>query len=341
LSAIPGAEEDRRVTSYDVARQAGVAQSTVSRCLAGDASISEATRARVRAAAEKLGYTPNALARGLIRQRSDLIGVAIARYTLRSNPDVLHAIGEMLAASGKRVMLLTVSEDRPASSELDAILEYPLDGLIACVLLRDEDLAAIRRRRLPVVFYNRDPAPEDIDCVTADHAQAAARLAAILHRAGHRRFLCVGGPADAFVSAQRTSGFLAGLRSRGADAPVLPTDFTYNQGRTAFLRHVEENGSPDAVFCANDQIAMGVIDASRFDLGLRVPEQLSVIGFDDVPEVARPAYALTTFFQDSSNMAREAVRLLLQRLQTPLAAPARSVFPAVLVRRGSARLETE
>ena len=330
----------KRVTSYDVARAAGVSQSTVSRCLAEDGSISVETRARVRAVADRLGYTPNALARSLIRQRSDLIGVAVARYTLRSNPDVIHGIGERLAQAGKRILLLPVSQDRPASDELRPVLEFPLDGLISCVLVGDADLAALRRRRLPVVFYNRDPGVEQADCVTVDHAQSGARIARLLHRAGHRRFLCVGGPHNAFVSVQRSAGFVAALTALGLGAPaVLETDFTYEQGRAAFLRHADEAPAPDAVFAANDQIAMGVLDACRFDLGWRVPDDVSVVGFDDVPEAARPTYSLTTVFQDSARMAREAVAILLARLAAPDGQKVRTVVPAVLVRRGSARLD--
>ena len=259
-------------------------------------------------AAEQLGYTPNALARSLITQRSDLVGVIIARYTLRSNPDVIHAIGESLSAAGKRVMLVTVESDYPAFADLRGVLEYPLEGLISCVLVADADLAELRRRRVPAVFYNRDPGPDAADCVVADHFDAAANLARILHAAGHRRFLCVGGPRSAFVSRQRVDGFVSGLRAlRVKGTPVLETDYSYEQGRAAFLRHLADAPRPQAVFCANDQIAMGVLDACRHDLGLGVPADISVVGFDDVAEAGRPSYELTTFFQDPIRMAREAV----------------------------------
>jgi DNA-binding LacI/PurR family transcriptional regulator len=330
----------RRATSYDVARRAGVAQSTVSRCFQDDSSISPATRQRVLDAAAGLGYTPNALARSLIRQRSDIVAVIIARYTLRANPDVIHAIGETLSAAGKRVMLVTVESDFPPFDDLRGVLEYPLDGLISCVLVARDDLDELRRRRVPIVFYNRDPEPVAADCVTTDHFEAASGLATMLYRAGHRRFLCIGGPRNAFVSRQRTQGFvtrLCALKVRGT--PLLETDYTYDQGRAAFLGHIGNAARPDAVFCANDQIAMGVIDACRYALGLRIPEDLSVVGFDDVAEAARPSYDLTTFFQDPIRMARQAVELLLFRLSDRDAPPVRSVLAANLVRRGSARLE--
>ena len=329
----------RRATSYDVARRAGVAQSTVSRCFQEGSGISPETRRRVLKAAEQLGYTPNALARSLITQRSDLVGVIIARYTLRANPDVIHAIGESLSAAGKRVMLVTVESDYPSFDDLRGVLDYPLEGLISCVLITDADLAELRRRRVPAVFYNRDLGPATADCVTADHSGATANLASTLHTAGHRRFLCVGGPRDAFVSHQRVQGFVSGLRAlRVKGTPILETDYSYEQGRAAFLRHLAASPRPDAVFCANDQIAMGVLDACRHDLRLQVPRDISIIGFDDVAEAGRPSYELTTFFQDPIRMARQAIELLLRRLAEPGGAPIRSVVPASFVRRGSARL---
>ena len=192
---------------------------------------------------------------------------------------------------------------------------------------------------MPIVFYNRDPGPAEADCVTANHFDAAAHLAKLLHAAGHRRFLCIGGPRSAFVSRQRTQGFIGGLRAlRVRGTPMLETDYSYEQGRAAFLRHLAGAQRPDAVFCANDQIAMGVIDACRHDLGLRVPADISVVGFDDVAEAGRPGYELTTFFQDPIRMARQAVELLLLRLADPDAPPVRSILSAQFVRRGSARL---
>ncbi len=154
ISAPPSA---RRATSYDVAQVAGVAQSTVSRCFREDGGISPATRERVLKTAKRLGYTPNALARSLITRRSNMVGVVITRYTLRGNPDVIYAIGESLAAAAKQLLLITVESDRPSSAALRGALEYPLDGLISCVLIADDDLDELLARRVPTVFFNRTP----------------------------------------------------------------------------------------------------------------------------------------------------------------------------------------
>ncbi len=323
-----------RATSYDVARLAEVAQSTVSRCFRGDSTISAATRQRVLGAAERLGYVPNTLARGLITRQSNMVGVVLTRATLRLNPDVVYAMGEALTQAGKQLLLITVESDPPPATALRGAFEYPLDGLICCVLLAPGTMADLMRCQVPLVFYNRSPVHFAVDSVAADQAQAAAKLADCLHDAGHRRFLCVGGPPDAPVSQQRLKGFL----SRVPNAAVHHTDYSYDGGRAALLAHFQPAAKLDAVFCANDQIAMGVMDAARYDLGLDIPRRLSVAGFDDAAEAARPPYHLTTIRQPSEAMAHEAIRLLFQRIARPGDPPVRSVLASVLVSRSSARL---
>lgn len=332
-------EPGRRSTSYDVALAAGVSQPTVSRCFRPDSGISPATRTRVLEAAERLGYMPNALARSLITQRSNLVAVIATRYTLRGNPDVAYALGESLRAAGKQLLLVTVEGDLPSRDVLLRTLEYPLDGLISCALLTDTQLAELRGRHIPVVLFNRQSDAAPVDHVTTDHRRACEKLARQLAAAGHRRFVCLSGPAEAWVSRQRVDGFRRGLHACGiAPEAVLETDFSYERGRDALRAYAPTAERPDAVLCANDQLAMGAMDACRFDLGWQIPEEVSVVGFDDVSEADRPSYGLTTLHQRSVEMAQEAVRLLLQRLERPSSKPVHTMIKSVLVQRRSARL---
>ena len=307
----------RRATSYDVARAAGVAQSTVSRCFHPGSTISPATRALVTRIADQLGYVPNALARSLITQRSNMVGVVATRYTLRGNPDVLFALSQALEAAGKQILLITAEGDGATIGDLRGALEYPLDGLISCVLLADPALRDVQSRGVPLVLYNRHSRRIAVDGVIANHGAAAGEVAARLHAAGHRKFLCVAGPHDAHVSRLRARGFLGRLARLGVtDVPTVETDFSYAGGRNGFLRHVATGRQPGAVFCTNDQIAMGVMDACRFDLGLAVPQDVSVVG-----------------------MARQAVDILLRRLAEPGGDVINAVVGAVLVERRSAQLQ--
>ncbi len=337
----PAAAPARRATSYDVAREAGVAQSTVSRCFRADGTISAATRSLVLEAAERLGYVPNALARSLITRRSDLIGVVMTGYTLRGNPEVMYAIGDALRTAGKQILLVVTRGDEPDEAELRRLLEYPLEGLICCVTMRARDVVAAQGRGVAVVLLNRRLPRLSVDGVATDHAVAAGGVAAALHAAGHRRLLVVSGPDSAPVGRERVRGFLDRLRRLGAAPPaVVATDYSYEGGRDGLLAHVAAAGAlPEAVFCTSDQTAMGVMDACRFTLGARIPDDVSVVGFDDVADAARPGYRLTTVRQDAAAMARRTVQLLLRRLEEPHLPTTTEEVASCLVVRDSARLD--
>lgn len=336
----PAGTVRRRPTSYEVARVAGVAQSTVSRCFRDDSGIAPATRTRVLAIAEALGYAPNALARSLILRRSGTVAVVVTALTFTSNPLLVQALGRALEAASRQVFLVTVETDEPPLSALRALFEYPLDAVVSCAGLSGSVLDQFRQRGVPVILVNRRSPRSHVDQVTTDHARAARQMATLLVRAGHRDFVCVGGPTDAPVSSERLTSFTARLADLFVPAPtILVTPFSYDGGRDAFLAAMKGRRRPDAVYCVSDQLAFGVMDACRFELGWSVPDDLSVTGFDDVAEAKRPVYQLTTLHQDVAEMARTAVSLLLRREQD-FEAPGRRVrIPAQLMRRSSARLD--
>ena len=320
-AARPVAPHGRRATSYDVAVAAGVAQSTVSRSFLSGSEMSAATRARVHEAAQALGYVPNAIARSLITRRSHMVAVIVTEFTLQTNPAIVAGIGRALAGHGKQLLLMAV------------------DGEVLATMLDATAIRPFLQRGVPVVCFNR-PAPlPRVDRVATNHAAAAQDVADRLHAAGHRRFLCVGGPADSPVNAERAQGFVGRLAELGIPGvPVALAGSSYDGGRAAFLQHVQTHGAPDAVFCVNDPLAFGVLDACRFDLDLRAPTDISVIGFDDVAEAAHQGYDLTTVRQDIGALASAAVGMLLHRLDAANERAQRLLLPGVLVSRGSARL---
>ena len=327
----------RRATSYDVAVAAGVAQSTVSRCFRPDSEMSASTRARIQAVAAQLGYVPNALARSLITRRSNLVAVIVTDFTLRANPAIVGGIARALAETGKQLLLFAVDADRheAAHAAAQAAQTYPLDGLMVAAMLAEEQVRPFLQRGVPVVFFNRPVALAQVDRVATDHAAAARLVARRLHDAGHRRFVCLGGPAEWPVNRERAEGFLAEL---GGTVAVLHSGPDYASGRAMFLDHVRRAGAPDAVFCVTDPLAFGVLDACRFALGLSVPRDLSVVGFDDVAEAAHQGYDLTTVRQPIEQLATAAVDMLVGRLDAPGAKASRILLPGTLVERGSARL---
>ena len=335
----PATPRGRRVTSYDVAVAAGVAQSTVSRCFVPGSELSAATRARVQDVAARLGYVPNALARSLITRRSDMVALIVTAFTLRVNPAIVSGIGRALNAQGKQLLLMAVESDEAAQAAAQAALHYPLDGLVLATSLSDADVRPFLKRGVPVLSFNRPMMLPRVDLVATEQAGAAREIAGLLHAAGHRRFLCVGATPDMPVSRERAAGFLERLAELGvADAMQTLVDPSYEGGRQGFLTQVRAHGVPGAVFCVNDALAFGVLDACRFDLGLQAPGDVSVVGFDDLQAASHRSYDLTTVRQSIEAMADAAVALLLQRLSQPEAKAQRRLFQGVLVRRGSARL---
>lgn len=351
-----------RATSYDVAVAAGVSQPTVSRCFQVGSNISAKTRAHVLAVAERLGYTPNALARSLITRRSNAVGVVITRYSLLATPGLLHALGDALSQVHKRLILLAVDNDDAVDGALADVQGYPLDGLISCATLNETQVSHFRRQGVPVLFFNREPKIDGVDSVSTHHAEGAARLAQALLGAGYQKFLCIGGPQDAPVGVDRMKGFVGALaEARVKPLTVIHTDFTYQGGYDAVLAVANgiqpKSGSspamragaidlqsdmgfdrPDCIWCANDAMAQGAIDACRWELGWRIPEDVAVAGFDDVAEAARAGYRLSTVRQPIDAMADQAVQLLQERAANPGLKPRALRYEGALVERASARL---
>ena len=334
------ARHRKRATSYDVARLAGVSQSAVSRVFQPGASASKKMCERVMSAANELGYRPNAIARGLITQRSNMVGVIILRLTNLYYPEVMVELTKYFSEHGIRVLLFTVDSESEVDSTLEQLLTYQVDGIVTAAILSNEQLNNIQAEGIPVVFYNRDVPDAPVSSVRCDQEEGERWLVDELVRAGHKTFGIVSGPPDSTISAQRTTGALSTLRGHGiTDVPIVSGNFGYRTGREGFAEIVAQRGSaPDAVLAANDAMAIGCIDEARENFGLRVPEDVSVVGFDGIGPAAFTAYSLTTVRQPVSRMSEAAVAMLMERIENPELPPERRLFSGQHVRGRSARL---
>lgn len=335
------AQAGRRATSYDVARLAGVSQSAVSRCLQPGASASSKMRERVRRAALQLGYTPNAIARSLITRRSNLIAVLISNLTSLYYPEVLSELSAHATAHGERILLFALPHESDIDEILDQVLQYQVDGVIAAVRLSAQQLEAIDRRHIPVVFFNRYLRDRTVNAVCCDQVEGARLLVSRLHKAGHRRFGVIAGPKDSVVGEERVRATLNRLLELGVrDTPVVPGGYDYESGARGLHELIRLGGSrpPHVAVCANDVMAIGCMDAARFDLKLDVPGKLSVVGFDGVGPSTWSSYRLTTIRQPVKRMAEEALALLMDRVQNPRLPPEKRVLAGEIVEGSSARL---
>lgn len=327
-----------RGTSYDVARLAGVSQSAVSRCFRPGGSVSAEARKRILAAAEELGYRPNAIAQGLITRRSNMVAVVISNLTNLHYPEVLAELTRRLSERGVRVLLFTLSSESEIDAILDHIWRYRVDGAIVAARLSASQVAAFDKARIPLVLYNRQLEEAPVASVLCEHGRGEALLVEGMIAAGLRRFAIIAGPPDSTVGEARVTGALDQLAAAGCrDVPVDRGDYSYGSGHAAAQRLIGA-GKLDAIIAANDVMALGAMDAARIDFGLAVPRQISIVGFDGVAPARWRSYDLTTVRQPVGRMTEAAVAMLMERIADPTIGPERRLFSGSLMEGASARL---
>jgi DNA-binding LacI/PurR family transcriptional regulator len=331
------------ITSVDVARLAQVSQAAVSRTFTPGASVSDAMRTRVLDAAHRLGYRPNAHARSLITKRSRIIGVVVAHLRNLFYPAVLERLATRLQADGHHVLLF-VNDTPDADSLVEQLMHYHVDGIVLAAATLSSGLAQqCALADIPVVLFNRIPASGSgpgTGSVRSDNEGGGRAVAEYLARAGHRRIAYLAGSEESSTNLERERGFrdglaVAGLRIWARAVGDYDADAARAATRALFAR---PDDRPDAVFVASDHMAFAAIDTLRYELGLSVPRDVSVVGFDDVPQAAWDSYRLTTVEQPVDAMVEATVTLLRSQLADPrLAAAAHIVVPCRLVVRGSTR----
>lgn len=343
-------EVEEVVTSRDVARAAGVSQTTVSRVLQESALVSPELRARVLAAFDELGYTPNAVARAMKTRRADTIGVVAADLTNPFYPEVVEALSVEIRRRGKRLILWN-SNSAGEESATSAIRERLVDGVIFTTstvdsVVGDTPLVEALARGAPCVLITRGVPGLPCDQVLSDNRSGADAVAELLVSAGHRRIGYIAGPDSASSAAERASGFIDGLRTRGFDIEaellVLDGGFSQEMGAHAATTWLSAEDPPTAVFCGNDLSAFGVLGAAR-RMGVEIPDDLWVIGFNDIAQASWPALDLSTVRQPLDRMAERAVELLCRRIEGTDAEPVTERLDTRLVLRGTTdpRLRTE
>lgn len=329
-----------KVTSVDVAKRAGVSQSAVSRVFTPGASASKRTIERVRRAAVELGYRPNVLARSLITGHSRIIGLVVAYLENHFYPEAMERLSVALQENGYHVLVFMAA---PTVGDVDRvmqeIIDYQVDGLVLASVSMSSRLASqCQAFGIPVVLFNRDQDDPRLSSVTTDNVAGGQALAHHLVTLGHRRIGYLAGYEGASTQRDREAGFREGLAAAGQELFVREVgNFEHPATRDATRRMFDRPDPPDAVFACNDHMAFATMDVLRFELGLRVPEDVSVVGFDDVPLASWPAYDLTTFRQRVNRMVAETVATLMDRIEGNETEPRRLRIDGMLIPRKSTR----
>ena len=331
-------------TSLDVARKAGVSQSAVSRVYTPGASVSESMRARVLKAAAELGYRPNALARSLITGRSRIIGLVVSYLDNGYYPVALEKLSRALQERGYRILIFMAPQSADNVDEvLSEILDYQVDGLVLASVAMSSDLVArCAAAGVPVLLFNRRQDDRRFSAVTTDNRGGGRMLAEFLTAGRHQRIAYIAGWEGASTQRDREAGFREGLADAGAalfDRAV--GDYRFEGAQAATRRMFTgkpRSARPDAVFVANDHMAIAAMDVLRYELGLRVPEEVSVVSFDDVPQAAWPSYGLTTMRQSAARMVEATVEALMARIEAGDEVPRQVEIEGSLIVRTSARI---
>ena len=329
-------------SSLDVARRAGVSQSAVSRVFTPGASVSPKMRERVLTAAAALQYRPNRLARSLITGRSRVIGLILAYLDNQYYPIVLEQLCAALQAQGYHVMIFIAPQEGPEiETVMGEILDHQVDGIVMASTTLSSPLAQrCTARGVPVVQFNRAQDDPGISAVSSDNVAGGRLLARFLVAGGHQRIGYIAGREDASTQRDRERGFLQGLAEADRDLAARDCGQYRFEGAQAATRRMfnRARGRPDAVFVANDHMAIAAMDVLRYGLGLRVPEDVSLVSYDGAPQAAWPSYGLTVIRQPTEAMVAATVSTLLARIERRASRPRRVVLPGSLVVRTSARV---
>ena len=333
-----------RPTLEEVAALAGVGRGTASRVINGGEKVSERARQAVEKAIAELGYVPNAAARALVTRRTDAVALVIAESEERVFGEpffagIIRGIGSALGEADRQLVLLLAQASQRRGGLDHYLTRQHVDGVLLLSLHADDELPdLIRAHGLPVVVGGRAHDAIRTDFVDVDNVQGAELAVAHLVDRGRQRIATIGGPADMAAGSSRFEGYVAALAAAGRpldERLVVRGDFSQESGAAAMRTLLEREPSLDGVFCANDLMAVGALGALR-DAGRRVPEDVSVVGFEDAPIALSSHPPLTTVHQSPEQMGREMVALLLETMAAPeLDRPGRMLPTRLVVRASS------
>lgn len=334
----------RRVSSVDVAREAGVSQATVSRVFNNKkgTNVSEETVEKIMAAAEKLGYRPSVIARSLQENQTNIIGIINRRFDSSFHMQSLDLFSQQLQKQGYSTLLLNLPSDGSMDSALHKALEYQVDGIIiTSVKLSSHLVEDCIKYDTPVVQYNRYSIYQDVDSVCLDNYKAGAEVGSYLVETGHTQIAYVSGNPDSSTSIDRKKG-LESVLSRSGQSLYREYlgELTHESGcaaADAFFADTDRALWPDAVFCMTDELATGLIDQARMVYGVNIPEDVSVVGFDDAPLSRWPQYDLTTISQPIETMVTETLEILIDSILYEKSGVVKKMIPGALVKRSTVK----
>ncbi|WP_127115177.1 LacI family DNA-binding transcriptional regulator [Shimia sediminis] len=334
-----------KVTSIDVARHAGVSQSAVSRAFSRvptQSGVSADAKKKILQAADELGYRPNAIARSLVSQRSNIVALLFSYLDNQFYALALEKLCIELQKLGFHALVFMMpSTDEGEAKAVSNLLEYQVDGIITASVELSSDLCAFCvEHDIPIVMFNRFQDHDGISSVTTDNVAGGRIAARHLVETGHKRISLLSGWQMSSTSRDRQFGFEAELRDRQLELYSHEIGhFNLEMAKTAALEmFADPSARPDALFVANDYMAIEVMSTLRQSYGLEIPGDVSVIGFDDTPIAALPEFSLTTVRQPINQLVAGSVRLMNSMINGGVGEVENISLAPRLVERGSVKL---
>jgi LacI family transcriptional regulator len=326
----------RKVTSFDVARLAGVSRAAVSRAFTPDASVSPKTREKVYQAAKDLGYRVNYLARSLTNKRSDLVGLVAAGLDNPFRTLQIEHLARVLLARNFRPILLPTSKEADTSTVIGQLLHYAVSGVIVTSDAPPTEICEqCAAEGVPIVLINKGNDIPFVDRIISDDRMAGHLAANHLIESGVRSPAVMAAPEISYTARRRSEAFIASCRQRGLDAQFLRIGVNdYRSGYEA-AAGIASLGI-DGLFCANDYMACGVLDRMMQDCRREDLPPIRLIGHDDIPQASWTAYDLTTIRQPCDLQAEQAVDLLVSRMTEPDITARVQFTPVSLIKRRTA-----
>ena len=333
--------KDTRVTAAEVAKRAGVSQPTVSRVFTPGLHVSKIKEERVREAARELGYLPNTLARSLNTGRSRTIGLVLANLKNPFSTEALQRFSRALRDNGYHLLVFFANDlDEDVDAVVEDLLAHQVDGIILASVSTSIRLTSrLDTVSIPFVLFNRGQEDRSLPSVTASNFDGGRQAGRFLASSGHRRIAHIAGWQKSVNGRERQEGFIAGLAEFGLE-PISCIDchFKRDMAVEATIALFADATRPEAIFVGNDDMAFGVIETLRFTLGLHLPNDVSVVGFDDVTMAAWPSFDLTTLRQPAEMIVDTTVEMLLDMIETGKRPEGRVEISTALIVRGSARI---
>jgi DNA-binding LacI/PurR family transcriptional regulator len=336
---ITKANSSRVVTSMDVAKLAGVSQTSVSRVFNSDSSreVKPETREKVLAAAKELGYKPNIIARSMISRKTDIIGVVIGNPVGPFYSKIMMNLMSKIQEMGKQCLMFTVESGEDIDKLLQRVLQYQVDGIIITAAALSREMANYCiQNETPIILFNRFVPGLNISSVYCDYIEAGRMVAELFLNKGCKNIAYIGYEKDSASEMEKKIGFYGKLREHGIyNILEERANFVYESGYEAALRLLRGDTLPEAIFCSSDLIAIGAMDAVRLELGLKIPEDIVVVGFDGISMAEWSSYDLTTIQQPIDELCSETIDILNKHISNPAQAQTIRMLKTKLIERGS------